>query len=79
MQLVQMRHDCWWFGETGKCHNFIIMMAFAAFLAFTDSCFVIMLVWSGDTGSVSHGNGADRTSNTPMNEVWRYRYVVASC
>jgi hypothetical protein len=79
MLIVQKRHDCWWFGETGKCHNFIIMMTFAAFFALTDSCFVIMLIWSGDAGSLAFGTDSDGTSEVPIKEIWRYRYVVASC
>jgi hypothetical protein len=74
---VQKRNDCWWFGNTGKCHNFYIIMTFAAFFALTDSGFAIMLVWSGDTESVACGSGSDHASEIPIKEKWRNRYVVA--
>jgi hypothetical protein len=73
---VQKQNDCWWFGKTGKCYNFYILMAFVSICTVTDIACLFLLGWSADTEAGNSGGTAEDTSGGK----WKHRCaVVVSC
>jgi hypothetical protein len=42
---MQKKNDCWWFGDTGKCHNFYILMSFVGVCTVTEIACLSLLVF----------------------------------
>jgi hypothetical protein len=68
---MQKQNNCWWFGKTGKCHNFYILMAFVGVCTVTDIACLFLLGFSPD----------DEAGTTVSNsgQQWMKRCAVAAC
>jgi uncharacterized membrane protein len=75
---MQIKNDCWWFGKTGKCYNFYILMAFVGFCTVTDIACLIMLVFSANAETDTTGGNSGGMSGNSSGEVWKNRYAVAA-
>jgi hypothetical protein len=73
---VQKENDCWWFGETGKCHNFFILMAFLGICTLTDIACLVMLVFSTDAETKTTGRSSGGMSENTSGGVWKHRYAL---
>jgi hypothetical protein len=69
---VQKQNDCWWFGQTGKCHNFYILMAFVGVSEVIDiACiFLWSMLTNAETGTTANNSG---NSEGDSGEVWKRR------
>jgi hypothetical protein len=67
---VQKKNDCWWFGETGRCHNFYILMAFVGVCTVADIVCLFVLNLSTDVEAGTNGNN--------LGVKWKNRYAVAA-
>jgi hypothetical protein len=75
---MQKQHDCWWFGEFGKCRNFIILLVFAGFCAVTDVLLSVLMIWSGGNSAGASGSNSGNCSQSTPGEEKLYRYAVAA-
>jgi hypothetical protein len=73
---MQKQNDCWWFGETGKCHNFYILMSFIGACTVCDFACLFLVLFSGDTAS--EGNTAGSAAESTPGEIWKYRFAVVA-
>jgi hypothetical protein len=67
---VQKQNKCWWFGKTGKCHNFYILMAFVGLCTVADIACLFLLGFS------PHDEAGTTVSNS--GQQWIKRYAVAA-
>jgi hypothetical protein len=73
---VQKKNNCWWFGETGKCYNFYILMAFVGVCTGSDIACHMMLALSTDAEADTTGSTSGSMSENTSGGVWKHRYVV---
>jgi hypothetical protein len=68
---MQKKNDCWWFGDTGKCFNFYILMAFVGICTVTDIGCLLLVLFSGDPVVVENASGS--TAESTPGGIWKYR------
>jgi hypothetical protein len=75
---MQKQRDCWWLGDSGKCHNFYIMIGLVSICAVFDIIFsVVVMSWSGGIAAGESGSIEDNNRQGTSEEIRNFRYALA--
>jgi hypothetical protein len=74
---VQKQNECWWFGETGKCNTFYVLMAFVSFCTVADIACLVLLVFLTDAETGTTESNSSDISERSCIESWNRCAVAA--